>query len=175
MAGAHPRDCLGADGEQNAALLQIKQIRLELLVRFARRSARPNADPVQAILADNPLPQCVIQIGNQYFACETEYGANMRHLGLGKFRQSVGGGVLPKLNHAIASSHRWVPACRWTAGNRESTQTAALLLSCDVEPLDHTRAPSGQGAGEIRIWLLGRKVISMLHNMASESIRKPFP
>ena len=57
---------LGADGEQNATRLQIKQIRLEFMVRFACRRARPNADPVQAILADNALPQRVIEIGDPF-------------------------------------------------------------------------------------------------------------
>ena len=70
------RIVLGAHGEQDAAVFQLAQILLQVEKAFAVAGAA-DADPVEAVLADDASPQRVVEIADDDLARQPRDGADV--------------------------------------------------------------------------------------------------
>ncbi len=72
---------LRADGKQDAPLAQRPAIELEGLEGLAPRRALADHDPLDAVVADHPAPERVVEIEHQHLAGQAAHGGeDPRHL-----------------------------------------------------------------------------------------------
>jgi len=65
---------LRADGQNDAAVLELLGVVLQSKMRFAGRASLSEHDAVEPVVADHPAPQCIIEIEHQAFLRQAPQG-----------------------------------------------------------------------------------------------------